>query len=121
MTRRGLPVKGGSAAGRQNMRGEICRASTFRQLERESLARQAPVRYSGRVKYRTLEVEIDRGRVLPKRAELLPEKGTGLLTIFDDSKAVSKEPKRVESPLIRCKPGTVIDPTHSELDDSLWD
>ena len=32
--------------------------------------------------YRTLEVEIDHGRVLPKGAEDLPEKATGLLTIL---------------------------------------
>lgn len=28
--------------------------------------------------------------------------------------------KRVELPLIRCKPGTVINPTPEELDASLW-
>ena len=32
--------------------------------------------------YRTLEVEIDYGRVLPKGAEALPEKASGLLTIL---------------------------------------
>ena len=33
--------------------------------------------------YLTLEVEIDHGRVLPKGAEALPEKASGLLTILD--------------------------------------
>ena len=33
--------------------------------------------------YLTLEVEIDHGRVLPKGAERLPEKGSGLLTILN--------------------------------------
>ena len=28
--------------------------------------------------------------------------------------------KRIELPLIRCKPGTVINPTPEELDASLW-
>jgi hypothetical protein len=33
--------------------------------------------------YRTLEVEIDHGRVSPKGAEALPEKASGLLTILN--------------------------------------
>jgi hypothetical protein len=32
--------------------------------------------------YRTVEVEIDCGRVLAKGAEALPDKASGLLTIF---------------------------------------
>jgi hypothetical protein len=32
--------------------------------------------------YRTVEVEIDHGHVLPKGAESLPEKASGLLTIL---------------------------------------
>ena len=32
--------------------------------------------------YLTLEVEIDQGKVKPKEPSLLPEKGSGLLTIF---------------------------------------
>jgi hypothetical protein len=35
------------------------------------------------VSYRTLEVEIDHGRVTPKGAEALPEKASGLLTILN--------------------------------------
>ena len=33
--------------------------------------------------YRTVEVEIDHGRISPKRAEALPEKASGLLTILN--------------------------------------
>jgi hypothetical protein len=33
--------------------------------------------------YRTLEVEIDHGRVSPKGTEALPEKASGLLTILN--------------------------------------
>ena len=33
--------------------------------------------------YRTVEVEIDHGRVLPKGSESLPEKASGLLTILN--------------------------------------
>jgi hypothetical protein len=33
--------------------------------------------------YLTVEVEIDHGRVLPKGAEALPEKASGLLTILN--------------------------------------
>jgi hypothetical protein len=33
--------------------------------------------------YRTLEVEIDHGRVLSKGAEALPERASGLLTILN--------------------------------------
>jgi hypothetical protein len=39
--------------------------------------------------YLTVEVEIDHGHVLPKGAEALPEKATGLLTIFQ-SDAVNR-------------------------------
>jgi hypothetical protein len=35
------------------------------------------------VSYRTLEVEIDHGRVLPKGADVLPAKASGLLTILN--------------------------------------
>ncbi len=37
--------------------------------------------------YRTVEVEIDHGHVLAKGAESLPEKATGLLTIFPSAAA----------------------------------
>lgn len=32
----------------------------------------------------TIEVEIDHGRVIPRGAEPLPEKGSGLLTLLPD-------------------------------------
>jgi hypothetical protein len=32
--------------------------------------------------YTTLEVEIEHGRIVPKEPQKLPEKGSGLLTIF---------------------------------------
>jgi len=35
--------------------------------------------------YRTVEVEIDHGRVVPKGAEALPEKASCLLTILNPS------------------------------------
>jgi hypothetical protein len=35
------------------------------------------------VSYRTVEVEIDHGRVSSKGAEVLPEKASGLLTILN--------------------------------------
>ena len=39
--------------------------------------------------YRTVEVEVDHGRVLAKGAESLPERASGLLTIFQ-SDAVNR-------------------------------
>jgi hypothetical protein len=35
--------------------------------------------------YLTLEVEIDHGKVVPKEPGRLPEKGSGLLTIFQSA------------------------------------
>jgi len=37
--------------------------------------------------YLTVEVEIDHGKVVPKDPSRLPEKGTGLLTIFQPAAA----------------------------------
>lgn len=74
--------------------------------------------------YVTVEVEIDHGRVVARGPEALPEKGRGLLTILQSAAppVPAAEPvrQRVELPLIRCKPGTVINPTPEELDVSLW-
>ena len=61
------------------------------------------------------------GEFLQWGGEKLPEKGTGLLTIFEPSEPPKPERKRVEGALIRCKIGTVIEPAASELDASLWD
>lgn len=74
--------------------------------------------------YRTLEVEIDHGTVVAKGGDPLPVKASGLLTIIDSLRRESAPElgrKRVTAPLIQCKPGSVINPTRSDLDDSLWD
>jgi hypothetical protein len=42
--------------------------------------------------YLTLEVEIDHGRILPKGAEGLPDKASGLLTILNPSPASQPRP-----------------------------
>ncbi|MBI4323889.1 MAG: hypothetical protein HY674_01355 [Chloroflexi bacterium] len=75
--------------------------------------------------YLTLEVDIDHGKVVPKEPDKMPESGRGLLTILQPAASGAADHKRVrqrvEAPLIRCKPGTVINPTPAELDASLWD
>ena len=71
--------------------------------------------------FRTVEVEIDGGRVYAKGAEKLPEKGSGLLTIFSELPAAQPKRKRVVTPLVRCKPGSLIAPSPLDLDASLWD
>ena len=74
--------------------------------------------------YLTVEVEIDHGRIVPREPEKLPEKGSGLLTIFP---SVSRPfegsmpaRQRVELPLIRGDGKRIINPTPEELDASLW-
>ena len=42
--------------------------------------------------YLTVEVEINHGQVLPKNAEALPEKASGLLTILESSPLASLRP-----------------------------
>lgn len=76
--------------------------------------------------YTTLEVEFDHGRVTPKEPGTLPESGRGLLTILPDPAGpVRSQPpvgRRIQLPIIRCKPGSKeINPTPEELDASLWD
>jgi len=68
----------------------------------------------------TIEVDIDHGRLTARQPHLLPETGTGLLTILAPAKGVSRV-NRVSLPIVRCAPGTIVDPTPEELDDSLWD
>ena len=74
--------------------------------------------------YVTVEVNIDHGRIVPREPDKLPEQGNGLLTILQPAAEQTISPKparvRVELPLIRCQPGTVINPTPEELDASLW-
>jgi hypothetical protein len=71
----------------------------------------------------TIEVAIDRGRIVPREPAKLPEHGTGLLTILksDETGAagVSRR-ERIQLPLIHGQPGEVIAPTREELDASLW-
>jgi hypothetical protein len=68
----------------------------------------------------TIEVDIDHGRLTPRQPHLLPETGTGLLTIVTPAKGSTVSPRRVSLPIVRCAPGTILDPTAEELDDSLW-
>lgn len=69
-------------------------------------------------------MEIDHGRIVAREPEKLPAKASGLLTILPPMGGQPTEAKparqRVELPLVRCKPGTVINPTREELDASLW-
>ncbi|MEK6258902.1 MAG: hypothetical protein AABP62_09835 [Planctomycetota bacterium] len=68
----------------------------------------------------TIEVEIDHGSLTVKEPHLLPERGTGMLTVVRSEGTPPPERIRVTLPLIHCVPGTIIDPTAEELDDSLW-
>jgi hypothetical protein len=68
-----------------------------------------------------VEVDIDHGRLTARQPHLLPETGTGLLTIVAPEEAAAQTRSRVSLPIVRCEPGTILDPTSEELDDSLWD
>ena len=74
--------------------------------------------------YVTVEVEIDHGRIIPRGAENLPDKASGLLTILPLTDKNSGKPKakeeRVQLPLIRGDGKRIINPTAGELDASLW-
>ena len=69
----------------------------------------------------TVEVDIDHGRLTARQPHLLPETGTGLLTILSPAEGSGCPRGRVTLPIVRCAPGTVLNPTPEELDDSLWD
>ena len=69
----------------------------------------------------TMEVEIDHGSLTVKEPHLLPERGKGLLTVVQSEKVPQSPRTRVTLPLIPGTPGTIINPTAEELDDSLWD
>jgi hypothetical protein len=75
------------------------------------------------MRYLTVEVDIENEKVAPRDPAKLPEKGRGLLTILQplNSQGTAAAPHRmrVTAPLIRCKPGTAINPTPSELDAGL--
>lgn len=68
-----------------------------------------------------VEVDIDHGRLTARQPHLLPETGKGLLTIVAPADVVAPPRTRVSLPIVRCAPGTVLEPTAEELDDSLWD
>lgn len=72
------------------------------------------------MRYLTVEVEIDHGKVVPREPEKLPEKGNGLLTILQPSANPLQERQRVELPLIRGDGKRIIHPTPEQLDASLW-
>jgi hypothetical protein len=42
--------------------------------------------------YTTLEVEIEHGRVVPKEPQMLPEKGSGLLTMLNPAASAVPRP-----------------------------
>lgn len=69
----------------------------------------------------TIEVDIEHGSLTPRRPELLPETGVGLLTILPSAEGNPPPRSRVGLPLVHCAPGTRLNPTAEELDDSLWD
>lgn len=68
----------------------------------------------------TVEVDIEHGRLTPRQPDLLPEMGTGLLTILPRSEGSVPSRSRVSLPLVHCVPGTLLNPTPEDLDESLW-
>ncbi len=68
----------------------------------------------------TVEVEIDHGTLMAKDSHLLPERGVGLLTVVRSDEVPRKNKSRVDLPLVHCVPGTIVNPTAEELDESLW-
>jgi len=69
----------------------------------------------------TMEVQIDHGTLTAKEPQLLPETGAGLLMIIRPGESPLTARTPVELPLVRCAPGTVINPTAEDLDASLWE
>jgi hypothetical protein len=69
----------------------------------------------------TVEVEIHHGTLTPKEPHLLPEAGTGLLTILCSEPSPTTPRQRAQLPLIHCVPDTIVNPTAEALDASLWD
>ena len=68
----------------------------------------------------TVEVEIDHGSLLARDSHLLPERGIGLLTVVSSDDVPRVARNRVSLPLVHCVPGTIVNPTAEELDESLW-
>jgi hypothetical protein len=69
----------------------------------------------------TIEVDIEHGKLTARQPHLLPETGTGCLTILPSGVAGASPRRRVAIPLVRCEPETLLNPTTEELDDTLWD
>jgi hypothetical protein len=67
-----------------------------------------------------VEVDIDHGKLTARQPHLLPERGTGLLTILADRAGTGPPRSRIKLPIIRCAPRAVLNPTAEELDESLW-
>jgi len=65
--------------------------------------------------YRTVEVEVDHGRVLPKGADVLPEKGSGLLTILTSAPVFQPRPIGLAKGQF-----TVPDDFNDPLPDEVW-
>lgn len=68
----------------------------------------------------TVEVKIDHGSLTARDSHLLPERGVGLLTVVRSEDVVDGKKSRVELPLVHCVPGTLVNPTAEDLDESLW-
>ena len=69
----------------------------------------------------TLEVVIDHGTLTAKEPYLLPEQGSGLLTILRSGPDLAPPRSRVRLPLVRCVPDTIVNPSPEDLDASVWD
>ena len=73
------------------------------------------------MRYVTVEVDIEHGRISAREPEKLPEKAVGLLTILPEVKVnPPPERRRVEVPLISGDGIHKINPTPQDLDASLW-
>jgi hypothetical protein len=71
----------------------------------------------------TIEVAIDHGRIVPREPVTLPEHGSGLLTILGSAEDASirvGQRQRIRLPLIKGKPGEIVNPTREDLDASFW-
>jgi len=68
-----------------------------------------------------VEVDIDHGRLTARQPDLLPETGIGLLTVLPPGEETGSPRARVRMPIVRCVPGTILNPTAEDLDASLWD
>jgi len=69
----------------------------------------------------TIEVDIEHGTLVARQPHLLPEKGVGIMTVISQGETSPPPRSRASLPLVRCAPGTRINPTVEELDASLWD